>query len=58
MQAESQTHDGELRLTMTDVLKVSPISQHGNVAEIVGKLGGAEELKEAVSQLQSLLYVA
>src|SRR5438445_11209872 len=38
---EKYAADGELQFTLPDVLKVSPISQHGNVAEIVGKFGGA-----------------
>ena len=50
--------DGELQFTLPDVLKVPPISQHGNVAEIIGKFGGADQLRNAVNQLQSLLYAA
>jgi type I restriction enzyme R subunit len=41
-----------------DVLKVPPISEHGNVQEIIALFGGAERLREAVGQLQTLLYVA
>ena len=41
-----------------DVLKVRPISDHGNVNEIIGKFGGADQLRNAVNQLQSLLYAA
>lgn len=29
-----------------------------NVAEIIGKFGGADRLRNAVNQLQSLLYAA
>ena len=39
---------------MPEVLKVPPISEHGNVMEIAGIFGGAERLKEAVDQLQVL----
>jgi hypothetical protein len=35
---------------------IRPISDHGNVNEIVGKFGGADQLRDAVNQLQSLLY--
>jgi len=35
---------------------VAPISQNGNGAEILGKLGGTDQLRSAVNQLQSLLY--
>jgi type I restriction enzyme R subunit len=55
---EKYAVDGELQFTLPDVLKVPPISQHGNVAEIVGKFGGADQLRNAVSQLQTLLYAA
>jgi type I site-specific restriction endonuclease len=50
--------DGELQFTLPDVLKVPPISQHGNVTEIIGKFGGADQLRNAVNQLQLLLYAA
>ncbi len=55
---EKYAADGELQFTLPDVLKVPPISQHGNVAEIIGKFGGADQLRNAVNQLQSLLYAA
>lgn len=53
---EKYASDGELQFTLPDVLKVPPISQHGNVAEIAQRFGGFEELGNAVNQLQSLLY--
>jgi len=37
---------------------VPPISQRGNVNEIIGKFGGADQLRNAVNQLQALLYAA
>ena len=43
---------------LPDVLKLPPISHHGNLNEIIGKFGGADQLRTAVNQLQSLLYVA
>src|SRR5216683_348152 len=55
---EKYAADGELRFTLPDVLKVAPISQHGNVAEIIGKFGGADQLRNAVNRLQKLLYAA
>jgi type I restriction enzyme R subunit len=55
---EKYAADGELQFTLPDVLKLPPISQRGNVPEIVGKFGGADELRKAVNQLQSLLYAA
>jgi len=50
--------EGELQFTLPDMLKVPPISQHGNVNEIIGKFGGADQLRNAVNQVQSLLYAA
>jgi type I restriction enzyme R subunit len=55
---EKYAADGELQFTLPDVLKLPPISQHGNVNEIIGKFGGADQLRNAVNQLQSLLYAA
>ena len=53
---EKYATDGELQFTLPDVLKVTPISQHGNVNEIIGKFGGADQLRNAVKQLQTLSY--
>ncbi len=53
---EKYARDGELQFTLPDVLKVPPISLHGNVNEIVNKFGGADQLRTAVNQRQSLLY--
>jgi len=55
---EKYATDGELPFTLPDVLKVPPISQHGNVAEIAQHFGGFEELGRAVTQLQTLLYLS
>ena len=35
-----------------------PISTHGNVIEIADFFGGPDPLREAVQQLQTLLYAA
>lgn len=43
--------DGELHFTLPNVLKGPPISHHGNVAEIIDKFGGADQLRNAVNQL-------
>lgn len=37
-------------------MKRPPISHHGNVNEIIGKSGSADQLRTAVNQFQSLLY--
>jgi type I restriction enzyme R subunit len=49
---------GTAQFQIPDILKVPPISNHGNVIEIAGLFGGAEKLREAVGELQELLYAA
>jgi len=46
------------RKHLPEVLKLPPISNHGNVIEIISKFGGADQLRNAVNQLQSLLNAA
>jgi hypothetical protein len=53
----SSTEEGAAE-RIPDVLKVPPISDHGKVNEIIGKFGAADRLRDAVNQLQSLLYAA
>lgn len=55
---EKYAEHGAAQFVIPDVLKVPPISERGNVMEITGLFGGPEQLKEAVSQLQTLLYAA
>lgn len=53
---EKYSEHGTTQFEIPDVLKVPPISEHGNPHEIGGFFGGPERLKEAVDQLQMLLY--
>ncbi len=55
---EKYAEHGTAQFMLPDVLHVPPISQHGNVTEIARLFGGAEKLREAIHQLQSLLYAA
>jgi type I restriction enzyme R subunit len=55
---EKYAEHGTAQFVIPDVLKVPPISERGNVIEIADLFGGAEKLKQAVSELQSLLYAA
>jgi len=55
---EKYAEHGTAQFVMPDILKVPPISSHGNVVEIAGFFGGPERLREAVNQLQTLLYAA
>jgi type I restriction enzyme, R subunit len=49
---------GAAQFQIPDILKVPPISQHGNVVEIAGLFGGPDQLRQAVGELQQLLYAA
>lgn len=55
---EKYAEHGMAQFEMPDILKVPPISEHGNVTEIAGFFGGAQRLKVAVDQLQVILYAA
>ena len=55
---DKYTDHGTAQFIIPDVLKVPPISRHGNVIEIASFFGGPEQLREAVNQLQTLLYAA
>jgi type I restriction enzyme, R subunit len=46
------------QLRLPDVLKVPPVSGHGNPSEIASIFGGPQQLREAVEQLEELLYAA
>jgi type I restriction enzyme R subunit len=55
---DKYTEHGTAQFVIPDVLRVPPISDHGNVIEIAGKFGGVDSLRQAVTQLQTLLYAA
>lgn len=55
---EKYAEHGTAQFAIPDVLKVPPISDRGNVLEIVQLFGGAENLRAAVNELQTLLYAA
>ncbi len=55
---EKYASDGEIQFTLPDILKVPPLSQRGNVNEIINRFGGADQLRGAVAKLQTLLYAA
>ena len=55
---EKYAEHGDAQFVLPDVLKVPPLSTHGQVGDIVRFFGGADQLRNAVSQLQSLLYAA
>jgi type I restriction enzyme R subunit len=55
---EKYAAHGEAEFVLPDVLKVPPISNHGQVADIIRLFGGADQLRAAVAELQEHLYAA
>lgn len=55
---DKYTEHGTAQFVIPAVLEVPPISEHGNVLEIAARFGGVEQLRQAVIQLQTLLYAA
>lgn len=55
---EKYAKHGTAQFLVPDVLKVPPISEHGNVIEIGKLFGGTDRLRTAINQLQTLLYAA
>jgi type I restriction enzyme, R subunit len=49
---------GLAQFKMPDVLKLPPITRHGNVREIAKLFGGVESLRTAVANLQEEIYAA
>lgn len=55
---EKYAEFGTAQFVLPAVLEVPPLTKHGNVTEIAKRFGGPEQLREAVTQLQTLLYAA
>lgn len=53
---EKYAEHGDAQFVLPDVLKVPPLSRHGQIGDIVKLFGSAEQLRAAVAQLQNLLY--
>lgn len=53
---EKYAEHGDAQFVLPDVLKVPPISTHGQPAEIIKLFGGPDKLRRAVNDLQGLLY--
>ena len=49
---------GTDQLVLPDVLQIPPISNHGQLGDIINLFGGAEPLRAAVEKLEELVYVA
>lgn len=55
---EKYAEHGVQELDDLGILEIPPISGRGTVVEIASAFGGPKKLKQAVSELQKLLYVA
>jgi type I restriction enzyme R subunit len=55
---EKYAEHGDAQFLLPDVLKVPPLSSHGQVADIVRMFGGSDQLRDAVAELQRSLYAA
>jgi type I restriction enzyme R subunit len=55
---EKYAEHGTAQFVLPDVLEVPPISDHGNIGEIIKLFDGPEKLRKAVTELQTLLYAA
>ncbi len=55
---DKYTEHGTAQFVIPDILELPPINAHGNVIEIAAKFGDVARLRDAVNQLQSLLYAA
>ena len=55
---EKYAEHGTAQFVLPDVLRVPPISDHGQPGEIIRIFGSPEQLRQAVTDLQTLLYAA
>ena len=55
---DKYSQHGPDELKIPDALYVPPVSEFGNVPEILKIFGGADQLRNAVAELQKLLYEA
>jgi type I restriction enzyme R subunit len=55
---DKYTEHGLDQLKLPDVLKVPPVSNHGNPTEIAQAFGGAAALRDALEEMERLLYAA
>lgn len=53
---EKYAEHGDAQFVLPDVLHVPPISGHGQPSEIIRLFGGPDQLRQAVNELQGLLY--
>lgn len=55
---EKYAEHGSAQFKLPDVLEVPPFNEWGNVIELAARFGGSRRLREAVNDLQRLIYAA
>ena len=55
---EKYADHGSAQFKLPDVLEVPPLSEWGNVVELASRFGGSRYLRDAVNDLQRLIYAA
>jgi len=55
---EKYVEFGTAQFQIPEILKVPPISERGTIPEIAALFGGAERMRTAVNEMQSLLYAS
>jgi type I restriction enzyme R subunit len=55
---EKYVEYGTAQFQIPEILKVPPISERGTIPEIAALFGGAERMRTAVNEMQSLLYAS
>ena len=55
---EKYAEHGDAQFVLPDVLHVPPISHHGQPGEIIRLFGGPDQLRQAVTDLQVMLYAS
>jgi type I restriction enzyme, R subunit len=53
---EKYAEYGSAQFVLPDVLKVPPLSERGTPVEIAEMFGGPQQLRDAISELQTILY--
>ena len=53
---EKYAQHGDAQFVLPDILRVPPISDHGQPGEIIKLFGGPEQLRQTVNDLQVFLY--
>ena len=55
---EKYAEHGSAQFKLPDVLEVPPFNEWGNVIELASRFGGSHRLRDAVNDLQRLIYAA